>query len=91
MFQVLDKEKKSSEISSVSNLIRFKTLKKPSINITYVDDKRLEIEIEIKCKLTFEDTDLNDDSVKQKLDPYNICDYFNISWSLSVSYFFFKF
>ena len=84
----MDKESKNSEISSVSNLIAFKTLKKPSINITYVDDNQLEIEIELKCKVTFDDTDLKDNSIKQRLDPYNICHYFNISYSSAVDYLF---
>ena len=73
-------------MSTVSNLIEFRTLKKPSFkNITQKDDNQAEIEVELKCKFTIEDLDLEDDVIKQKLDPYNICDHYNLTYNSLVS------
>ena len=82
---MLDKDKKNSMISAVSNLITFKTLKTPFIRFTHKEDDQLEIEIALKCKFTFEDLDLKEKEIKENLDPYNICDSYNITYNSSVN------
>lgn len=77
--RVMDKNSEGS-MTSLSNLVGFRTLKRPSIAILSHDrENNVMLEIRIRCRFTVHDL-TSVDLPKFKDDPshFNICNYFSI-------------
>lgn len=72
--KIIDKSVLDAEVSSVSNMIKFKTLKKPYLQSVNIKSNLLEIDVYLDCKLTLIDSNWNHMEITNE----NVCHYFNV-------------
>ncbi len=77
-------EKRNSSISTLSNLISFKTLPKSVIKLKKIDDNLVIFDIKLKCNFNLNDSSIDDFKITRRLDHYVICNSINITLEATV-------
>ena len=75
----------NSEIATLSNMVSFRTLAKPLIEIITKEITSITFGIKAKCNFEVNDNSIPASQVLKRLNEINICNYFNYTLSLTVN------